>query len=93
MSNLALDLSRRAHDFLFGLEPKQCKQVAKQIHALTRQPHPHDSKHLAGHPGFFRIDAGEFRVCYTVGPETVVVAVVGPRNDDRVYRELDRVDR
>ncbi len=91
MSSLALDLSNRANDFLFNLQPKQCKQVARQIHALASEPYPHDSRRLSGHPGFFRIDAGEFRVCYTVEHETVKVAVVGRRNDDAVYRELDRV--
>lgn len=92
MSSLALDLSKRAYDSLFGLEPKQCKQVAKQIHGLTKDPYPHDSKHLSGHPGFHRIDVGEFRVCYMVDNHIVKIVVVGRRNDDAAYRELNRVD-
>lgn len=92
MSSLALDLSKRAYDFLFDLQPKQCKQVARQIHSLSKDPYPHDSKHLSGHPGFHRIDVGEFRVCYTVDNQIVKIAVVARRNDDAVYREFDGVN-
>jgi mRNA interferase RelE/StbE len=87
-----IDLTRRAHSFLEDLQPKQFKQVTNRILALIREPYPQDCKHLAGHPGWRRIDVGEFRVCYEVSGGIVRVGVVGSRNDDAVYKELKRVD-
>ena len=87
-----IDLTRRAQDFLKDLQPKQFKQVTNRILSLLRDPYPGDCKHLSGHPGFRRIDVGEFRVCYAVCAGVVRVAVVGLRNDDAVYKELKRVD-
>ncbi len=87
---MSLNLSRSALDFLATLQPKQFKQVTSQILRLQSESYPHDAKHLAGHPGYRRIDCGEFRVCYRVEDEVVCVAVVGKRNDDEVYRQLTR---
>ncbi|HDL89280.1 MAG TPA: type II toxin-antitoxin system RelE/ParE family toxin [Thermodesulforhabdus norvegica] len=87
-----IDLTRHAQGFLKGLQPKQFKQVANKIFSLVCNPYPEDYKHLAGHPGFRRIDVGEFRVCYEVYNGIVRIAVVGPRNDAAVYKKLKRVD-
>jgi mRNA interferase RelE/StbE len=60
--------------------------------ALLRDPYPADCKHLSGHPGFRRVDIGEYRICYEVITGGIIkVAVVGARNDDAVYKELKRV--
>lgn len=85
-----IDLTRRAQKFLSDLQPKQFKQVANKILSLSREPYPQDCKHLSGHPGFRRVDVGEFRVCYEASDDVVRVAVVGRRNDDAVYKELRR---
>lgn len=87
-----INLTRRAQDFLNDLQPKQFKQVTNRILSLLRNPYPEDCKHLAGHPGFRRIDVGEFRMCYEVSNGVVHIAVVGLRNDDAVYKELNRVN-
>ena len=87
---MMLDLSKCPHDFLDDLQAKQFKQVAGKIHDLVGEPFPQDAKHLSGHPGYRRIDAGEFRMCYTVVGQVVRVVVVGKRNDDAVYKELER---
>lgn len=87
-----IDLTRRAQNFLQDLQPKQFKQVTNRILSLLKNPYPEDCKHLSGHPGFRRIDIGEYRVCYEVSNKIVRVAVVGLRNDDAVYKELRRVD-
>jgi mRNA interferase RelE/StbE len=87
---MMLDLSRSAHDFCVELQPKQFKQVAVKIHDLLREPLPQDARHLSGYPGYRRIYSGEFRIIYTVVGEVIRVVVVGKRNDDEVYRELER---
>lgn len=87
---MSLNLSRSAREFLDQLQPKQFKQVTSQILRLQLDASPHDGRHLAGHPGYRRIDCGEFRVCYRVDGNEVCIVVVGKRNDDEVYRELSR---
>jgi len=87
---MMLDLSRDACNFLKALQSKEFKQVTSKILDLLRDPFPADAKHLAGYPGYRRIDSGEFRVCYTVRKDVICIIVAGKRNDDEVYRDLSR---
>jgi mRNA interferase RelE/StbE len=85
---MTIDISRDANRFLSNLPPKQYKQVAARVFGLPRDPHPNDSKHLAGNPGCKRIDSGEYRIIYRLENEVVKVVVIGKRNDDSAYRTL-----
>lgn len=87
---MMLDLSKSAYDFLRDLQAKQFKQVTGKILDLQGNPFPQDAKHLSGYPGYRRIDAGEFRMCYKVVGEVICVVVVGKRNDDAVYKQMER---
>jgi mRNA interferase RelE/StbE len=87
---MMLDLSKSARDFLGDLQAKQFKQVAVMIHDLLREPFPQDAKRLSGYPGYRRIDAGEFRMCYAVDGGVIRVVVIGKRNDDAVYKQMER---
>ena len=85
-----LDISRSVQAFLKTLPPKQYKQVAARIVDLTANQSPHDARYLSGHPGYMRIDQGEYRIIFVVDAEIVRVPVVGPRNDDKVFHEFER---
>ena len=85
-----LDLSKSAKAFLESLPPKQYKQVAERVFALSGNKQPHDSHHLSGQPGLKRIDQGEYRIVFSVQQDVVRVQFVGKRNDDEVYRQLAR---
>ena len=87
---MKLDLTKDAASFLDQLPAKQFKQVANKVLHLTRDPNPNDAKHIHGRPGYRRVDAGEYRIVFTVEGDTVKVPVIGKRNDDEVYRILDR---
>ena len=86
-----LNISRRSHQFLEDLQPKHYKQVTGKLLDLMRNPRPNDCRHLAGHPGFYRVTAGEYRIVYRTASDVVHVAVINVRNDDAAYRELERV--
>lgn len=89
---LALKLSRQVVRFIKTLPPKQYKQVVSTILALLDNPKPHDSKLLKGSKDRNRrVDIGEYRVVYRVEDETLLVLVAGKRNDDEVYKLLDRL--
>ena len=85
-----LNLSKDARDFLDKLQSKQFKQVTTKIFALLKDAYPTDAKHLEGHPGYRRVDSGEYRVCYFVEDSVIHVTAAGKRNDDDVYRKLGR---
>jgi mRNA interferase RelE/StbE len=75
--------------FISSLDPKRYKQVVSKILSLLSNPVPQDSEQLRGYP-FRRVDAGEYRVIYLHADQVVTVVIVGKRNDDEVYRELQR---
>ena len=85
-----LELTNDARSFLEDLQPKQYKQVAGKNFELLRNPYPQDAKHIKGMKGYRRVTSGEFRIAYTVVNETIKIALVGKRNDDEIYRILER---
>jgi mRNA interferase RelE/StbE len=90
MSRRKLDVARDAAKALAELPAKHFKPVVVKTLALTAEPFPHDSRPLHGHEGLLRIDSGECRIVYCVDDELVRIFVIGKRNDDEVYRLLDR---
>lgn len=74
---------------LLDLPPKQYRQVVSAILDLLIDSAPHYSKPLVGSP-YRRISVGEYRVIYRVDGDDVIVPIFGKRNDDEVYKYLDR---
>lgn len=88
-----LDGLQTVLDFLKGLQPKIAAQIAKKVLALNVDPLPNDSKQLIGYPGYYRVDSGEYRIIYSFNREEdlVEIILVGKRNDDEVYKKLERL--
>ncbi|MEG3872653.1 MULTISPECIES: type II toxin-antitoxin system RelE/ParE family toxin [unclassified Microcoleus] len=88
-----LDGLQTVLDFLKGLPPKIAAQIAKKVLALNVDPLPNDSKQLIGYPGYYRVDSGEYRIIYSFNSEEdlVEIILVGKRNDDEVYKKLERL--
>ncbi|MEL6494360.1 MAG: type II toxin-antitoxin system RelE/ParE family toxin [Cyanobacteria bacterium J06623_7] len=88
-----LDGLKTVLDFLKGLQPKVAAQIAKKVLALNIDPLPNDSKKLKGYSGLYRVDSGEYRIVYRFKAEEdlVEVILVGKRNDDEVYKKLNRL--
>ena len=88
-----LDGLQTVLDFLKGLQPKIAAQIAKKVLALNVDPLPNDSKQLIGYPGYYRVDSGEYRIIYNFNPEEdlVEIILVGKRNDNEVYKKLERL--
>ena len=86
---LRIEYSRQAEKILRRLPPKQGRQVATKIIALSRDPRSPDSAGLVGAP-FRRADVGEYRIIYDVQGEALQIVLVGKRNDAEVYRRLKR---
>lgn len=66
------------------------RQITLKIFMLQVNPRPLDCKKVGIG---YRVDVGEHRILYTVDDQARVVRVelVGPRNDDEVYRLARRL--
>lgn len=66
------------------------RQLTLKIFALMVDPRPPDSKPIGRG---WRVDSGEYRIFYQVDDqeELVKILVVGPRNDDAIYKMLKRL--
>jgi hypothetical protein len=49
---------------------------------------PQDCKRLSGYPDHFRITLGEYRAIFLKTTDLIEIKLIGPRNDDAVYREF-----
>lgn len=86
---LKLDLTNDAKKFIEQLDAKPFRQIFKKILAHLDDPEPQDTKALTGYP-YRRADVGEFRIIYRFEQEVLLVILIGKRNDDEVYRKLER---
>lgn len=87
-----LDGLKTVLDFLQGLQPKIAAQIAKKTLSLNLDPLPSDCKQLKGYPDYYRVDSGEYRIIYRYNSkeDLVEVILVDKRNDDEVYKKLER---
>ena len=85
-----IDFSRQAAAFLEGLPAKQGRQIAEKLQMLMNDPTALPSEQLKGYAPLRRLRAGEYRVIYAVVDDTVEVRLIGKRNDDEIYKLLQR---
>lgn len=86
-----IEVAKRAEKFLRQLPPKHGRQLAAKLRQLAVDPEPQDSKRLQGYP-YLRADSGEYRIIYKHDEAELRVVIIGKRNDDEVYRRLQRLD-
>jgi mRNA interferase RelE/StbE len=87
---LLFRVSKHAADFLEKLPKKKSEQILRKILALCNDPFPLDYKKLKGNQ-FYRSRIGEHRIVYEVHDNELYIFLIGKRNDDDVYRKLDRL--
>jgi len=85
-----LKLERDIEKYFSNLPPKHAKQIFMKIMQLTHDARPNDSQNVDGYKNCYRVTSGEHRVIYTFSPEDVRVLLVGPKNDDSVYKIFER---
>ena len=86
----SIDLSRQSERFLRELPVKQARQIAEKLRALVEDPAAVPSEQLRGYAPMRRLRAGEYRIIYAVEDEIVQVRLIGKRNDDEIYKILER---
>lgn len=90
---MKLEISKSALDFVFTLDAKPFRQVMRKALMLLAMPQANDAQLLKGYDQIWRADVGEFRIIYRFDQETIEIFLIGRRNDDAVYRALERLLR
>lgn len=72
------------------LSAKPARQIAEKLKALAANPDALPSEGLKGYAPMRRLKAGEFRIIFVVDVETVQIRLIGKRNDDEIYKALER---
>jgi mRNA interferase RelE/StbE len=87
---LRLLLSKQAKAFLEELPAKPARQIAERLMVLAADPAGLPSEQLRGYAPMRRLKSGEFRIIYAVENDTIQVRLIGKRNDDEIYKALER---
>lgn len=88
--SFSISLSRDAAAFVEGLPAKQQRQIAERLERLLSAPMDLPSEQLRGFAPLRRLKAGEYRIIYSVEESMVFVRLIGKRNDDEIYKALER---
>lgn len=87
---LEVNVYPKAKKFISRVPPKHAKQLVAKIQLLRINPRPQDSKSLHDF-NCLRADSGEYRIIYEIEGDTLCIILIGKRNDDEVYKQLDRL--
>jgi mRNA interferase RelE/StbE len=71
--------------------PKDADRLERAMLALTEDPRPSGCSALRGLPDVLRIRVGDYRVCYTIERDVLVVLVLIIHTRDDVCPQLRRL--
>lgn len=77
-----IKIEKDAQKFLKKLPRPDETRVLK---AIAKLPDEGDRKQMKGHPGFFRLRVGDYRIIYTVDNGQLIVRVVDAGNRGQIY--------
>lgn len=77
-----IKIEKDAQKFLKKLPRPDETRVLK---AIAKLPDEGDRKQMKGHPGFFRLRVGDYRIIYTVDNGRLIVRVVDAGNRGQIY--------
>ena len=89
---LKIKLPNKVEKTLKRIPARQQKQIFTKIEALCLDPEPRGSRIIRGGLApYRRIKVGNYRVIYFVEDDTLHIVVIDKRNDERVYRQINRL--
>lgn len=84
----AVELSKRAAKELRKLDRSVQARMLAALALLRDDPRPATVKALAGHPGYFRVRVGDYRIIYTIHDGKLLVLVLTLGHRGAIYRDL-----
>jgi len=88
-----IELSKQAGAFLKQLPGKHARQIIERLDLLAEDAEKLPSEILKGYAPMRRLRAGEYRIVFLVEGDVVQVRFIGKRNDDEIYKSLERFGR
>lgn len=77
-------------DKLSRQQPSDAEAIENALEELANDARPAKCKQLSGHPGILRVRVGNYRICYQINDDQLVVLVITIGTRDDVYEELRR---
>lgn len=88
---LDIIFSKKSAKFFKNLLPKHKKQIQEKLKEMQKNPSPHDRALLKGEKKqYWRVDVGEYRIIYQFNETSLIIYVIGKRNDGEVYKSFFR---
>lgn len=87
---LTIKLSKRADKTLASLPAKHARQLAERIKALAENTDAVPHMELRGYAPWRRAKSGEYRIIFQVDGDDLLIGLIGKRNDDEIYRLIER---
>ena len=87
---LTIKLSKRTDKMLGKTPAKQAKQIAARIRQLANDPSALPTMGLKGYAPWRRAKSGEYRIIYQIEGDILYIGLIGKRNDDEIYRLVER---
>ena len=78
-----IEFDKRAIKFISKQPKPQRERLFKAISIL---PLSGDIKAMQGHPGYFRLRVGDYRVIYTVANNVLIVRIIEVGNRGDIYK-------
>lgn len=78
-----IEFDKRAIKFISKQPKPQRERLFKAISIL---PLSGDIKAMQGHPGYFRLRVGDYRVIYTVDDNVLIVRIIEVGNRGDIYK-------
>lgn len=72
-------------------QPRDADRLEEAMVALGTDPHPPGSTPLKGLTGVWRIRVGDYRLCYTIEHDVLIVLVLLIHTRDDIYPQLRRL--
>ena len=63
-------------------------QRQRILSAISKLPGEGDRKPLQGHPGYYRLRVGEYRIIYTIENDCPIVRITKAGNRGDIYKNL-----
>ena len=87
---LEVKLSKRSLKFIKGIPAKHATQIGKRVLLLAQNTGEISSQELKGYAPYRRAKSGEYRIIYRIEDNILYITLLGKRNDDDIYRLVER---
>ena len=87
---LKIQLSKQAKKFLEWIPVKHSSQISKKVLLLAQEFENIQSQELKWYQPYRRIKSGEYRIIFKIEDNILFISLIWKRNDDEIYKMVER---